>query len=52
MIHTGRKIMQEMIYIESEEKCIKCKGTGKITVYRSDLEEFEEVECDLCITRD
>jgi len=42
MIHTGRKIIQEMICIESEEKCIKCRGTGKINVYR------QEIECDEC----
>ncbi len=41
-----------MICIESEEKCIKCRGKGKITVYRSDLEEFEEVDCDLCTPSD
>ncbi len=40
--------MHEMICIESEENCIKCRGTGKINVYRNDLEEFEEIECDIC----
>jgi len=46
--------MQERVYIESEEKCIKCRGTGKINVYRHDSEEFEEVECecDLCTPSD
>ena len=31
-----------------EKKCKLCNGTGKITVYRSDLEEFEEVDCPKC----
>ena len=31
-----------------EEKCKECNGTGKITVYRSNLEEFEEIDCPMC----
>ena len=35
-------------YLSMEEKCKVCKGTGKITVYRSDLEEFEIIDCPKC----
>ena len=41
-----------MIFIESGEKCVKCRGTGEINVYRSDLEEFEEVDCGQCTSSD
>ena len=34
--------------IVMEKKCEECKGTGKIKVYRHDLEEFEEIECPKC----
>jgi hypothetical protein len=26
-------------------KCLLCRGYGYIVIYRSDWEEFEEVEC-------
>ncbi|MFX1411680.1 MAG: hypothetical protein ACFFA6_15120 [Promethearchaeota archaeon] len=26
--------------------CEKCNNTGKIRFYRSDLEEFDEIECE------
>ena len=29
--------------------CKECNDTGKIKVYRHDLEDFEEISCDLCI---
>lgn len=50
MIDTGRIIMHEMVYIKSQEKCLNCDGTGKTTIYRNDLEEFEEIECIKCAT--
>ena len=28
--------------------CKECNDTGKIRVYRHDLEEFEEIPCDAC----
>ena len=31
-----------------EEICKLCNGTGKVTVFRSDLEEFEEIDCPKC----
>ena len=34
--------------IVMERKCEECKGTGKIRIYRHDLEEFEEIECPKC----
>ncbi|MFW9969456.1 MAG: hypothetical protein ACFFDF_04590 [Candidatus Odinarchaeota archaeon] len=30
------------------QQCKICGGNGIIQVYRSDLEEFEEVECEVC----
>ena len=33
------------------KKCELCGNTGKITIYRNDLEEFEEIECYLCSKR-
>ncbi|MFW9971695.1 MAG: hypothetical protein ACFFDF_15980 [Candidatus Odinarchaeota archaeon] len=30
------------------QQCKICGGKGTIQVYRSDLEEFEEVECEVC----
>jgi len=29
-------------------KCKVCGGKGKIQIFRSDLEEFEEIECNEC----
>ena len=34
--------------IVMKRKCETCKGTGKIKVYRHDLEEFEEIPCPIC----
>ncbi len=28
--------------------CKECNDTGKIRVYRNDLEEFEEISCCAC----
>ncbi len=30
------------------QECYLCSGSGKILIYRNDLEEFEEVNCILC----
>lgn len=29
-------------------KCKVCEGKGKFQIFRSDLEEFEEIECYNC----
>jgi len=34
--------------IEFVRKCKVCEGKGKTQIFRSDLEEFEEIECDNC----
>ena len=31
-----------------EQSCFLCGGTGKIYIYRNDLEEFDEIECEVC----
>ena len=31
-----------------DQKCEKCGGTGKITIYRSDIEDFDEIICPEC----
>jgi len=30
------------------KKCKLCKGYGKIYIYRSDLEDFDEIACPKC----
>ena len=30
---------------QSEKFCEKCSGKGKTTLFRQDLEKYEEVEC-------
>ncbi|MFX0037176.1 MAG: hypothetical protein ACFE9I_16210 [Candidatus Hermodarchaeota archaeon] len=40
-----RNFINEILIVN---KCELCGNTGKIIIYRSDLEEFEEVECYLC----
>jgi len=32
-------------------KCELCGDSGRIIIYRSDLEEFEEIECEYCNTK-
>jgi len=32
-------------------KCELCGGSGRIIIYRSDLEDFEEIECENCNTK-
>ncbi|MFX0166097.1 MAG: hypothetical protein ACFFAG_16245 [Promethearchaeota archaeon] len=32
-------------------KCELCGGSGRIIIFRNDLEEFEEIECEKCNTR-
>jgi len=29
-------------------KCKVCEGKGKTLIFRGDLEEFEEIECNRC----
>jgi len=29
-------------------ECELCRGTGTIIIYRNDLEDFEEIECENC----
>ena len=31
-----------------DQKCEKCGGTGKISIYRSDIEDFDEILCPEC----
>ena len=38
------KITQVLI----TQECYLCNGSGKIMIYRNDLEEFEEVNCIIC----
>ncbi|MFX1328452.1 MAG: hypothetical protein ACFE91_10015 [Promethearchaeota archaeon] len=34
-----------------ENECKLCGTAGRIIIYRSDLEEFEEVKCYLCLKK-
>lgn len=34
--------------IEIVRKCKICEGKGKTQIFRCDLEEFEETECNYC----
>ena len=31
-----------------EKLCKKCEGTGTVSVYRSDIENFDEITCPDC----
>lgn len=34
--------------IQIDHRCKKCGGKGKAQIFRSDLEEYEEIECNYC----
>jgi len=36
------------IDIGTVHNCKVCGGKGQIQIFRNDLEEFEEIECDNC----
>jgi len=41
-------IIEIKIYNYSEQKCKQCGGRGKIEIYRSDWEDFDDIVCDKC----
>ena len=41
-------IVEKETFLSSEYKCVHCRDTGKIKIYRDDWEDFDEIECENC----
>ena len=41
-------IQKKSVYTNTFMECKFCGGSGKVEIYRSDWEDFDEIECEFC----